>query len=130
MTVFIVIIHVIVCIGLILIVLLQTGKGASMGAAFGGSSQTIFGSSGATTFLGKITTGVAVVFMLTSLTLAFISGPRSKSSVVDSSTAPARQSAPAVPPTGKTATPAAPVTPTAPAAKVENCSPCRSGGIW
>ena len=117
MTVFIVIIHIIVCIGLILIVLLQTGKGASMGAAFGGSSQTIFGSSGATTFLGKITTGVAVVFMVTSLILAFISGPRSKSSVVDSSTAPTRQSAPALPPTGKTATPAAPVTPTAPAGK-------------
>ena len=117
MTVFIVIIHIIVCIGLILIVLLQTGKGASMGAAFGGSSQTIFGSSGATTFLGKITTGVAVVFMVTSLILAFISGPRSKSSVVGSSAAPTRQSAPAAPITGKTPTPAAPVAPAAPAGK-------------
>ena len=117
MTVFIVIIHIIVCIGLILIVLLQTGKGASMGAAFGGSSQTIFGSSGATTFLGKITTGVAVVFMVTSLILAFISGPSSRSSVVGSSTAPVRQSAPAVPATGKTGTPTAPVTPAAPAGK-------------
>jgi len=116
MTVFIVIIHIIVCIGLILIVLLQTGKGASMGAAFGGSSQTIFGSSGATTFLGKITTGVAVVFMITSLILAFISGPRSKSSVVGSSAVPTRQSAPA-PTTGKTPTPAAPVAPVAPAGK-------------
>ncbi len=117
MTVFIVIIHIIVCIGLILIVLLQTGKGASMGAAFGGSSQTIFGSSGATTFLGKLTTGVAVVFMVTSLILAFISGPRTGSSVVGSSTAPVRQSAPAVPATGKTATPTAPVPPTTPTAK-------------
>ena len=117
MTVFIVIIHIIVCIGLILIVLLQTGKGASMGAAFGGSSQTIFGSSGATTFLGKITTVVAVVFMVTSLILAFISGPRSKSSVVGSSAAPTRQSAPAAPITGKTPTPAAPVAPAAPAGK-------------
>jgi preprotein translocase subunit SecG len=117
MTVFIVIIHIIVCIGLILIVLLQTGKGASMGAAFGGSSQTIFGSSGATTFLGKLTTGVAVVFMVTSLILAFISGPRSKSSVVDSSATPVGQSAPAAPATGKTATPTAPVTPTAPTGK-------------
>lgn len=97
MTLFIVIIHVTVCIGLILIVLLQTGKGASMGAAFGGSSQTIFGSSGATTFLGRITTGVAVVFMLTSLILAFISGPRAKSSLVDSSPAPVGKSAPAAP---------------------------------
>ena len=117
MTAFIVVIHIFVCIGLILIVLLQTGKGASMGAAFGGSSQTIFGSSGATTFLGKITTAVAVVFMITSLVLAFISGPRSKSSVVNSSTAPVRQSAPALPATGKTATPAAPMTPTAPVGK-------------
>jgi len=117
MTAFIVVIHIFVCIGLILIVLLQTGKGASMGAAFGGSSQTIFGSSGATTFLGKITTGVAVVFMVTSLILAFISGPRSRSSVVGSSTAPVRQSAPAVPATGKAGTPTAPVTPAAPAGK-------------
>jgi hypothetical protein len=58
-----------------------------------------------------------VVFMVTSLILAFISGPRSRSSVVDSSTAPVGQSAPAVPATGKTATPTAPVTPTAPTAK-------------
>ncbi len=71
-------IHVIVCIALILIVLLQTGKGADMGAAFGGgSSQTLFGASGASTFLSKATTVAAVIFMLTSLTLAYIySGPR------------------------------------------------------
>ena len=79
MTILIVSVHIIVCIGLILIVLLQTGKGASMGAAFGGSSQTIFGSSGATTFLGKLTTGVAVVFMITSLLLAFTSTQKASS---------------------------------------------------
>lgn len=67
----IVVIHILVCFALILIVLLQTGKGASMGAAFGGSSQTIFGSTGATTFLTKITTVAAAVFMVTSLLLAF-----------------------------------------------------------
>ena len=50
------ILHVLVCIGLILVVLLQAGKGANMGAVFGGSSQTIFGSSGPGTFLGKMTT--------------------------------------------------------------------------
>ena len=63
---FLIILHVLVCIILILIVLLQAGKGANMGAAFGGSSQTVFGSSGAGTFLGKLTAGVAIVFMLTS----------------------------------------------------------------
>ena len=123
MTILIVTVHIIVCLGLILIVLLQTGKGASMGAAFGGSSQTIFGSSGATTFLGKLTTGVAVVFMITSLVLAFMTGPRQKSSVMDSAPAPASapsqspgKTAPAgVPPAAVPATP--PAAPAAPATK-------------
>jgi preprotein translocase subunit SecG len=65
------IIHVLVCFALILIVLLQTGKGSDMGAAFGGASQTLFGSSGPATFLNKITTVAAVVFMITSLVLAY-----------------------------------------------------------
>ncbi len=69
------IIHVVVCLALIMIVLLQTGKGASMGAAFGGSSQTVFGSGGAATFLTKLTTIAAAVFMVTSLLLAFMYGP-------------------------------------------------------
>ncbi len=73
MTAIITAFHVIVCFALILIVLLQTGKGSDMGAAFGGSSQTLFGSSGPATFLNKITTIAAVVFMLTSLTLAYFS---------------------------------------------------------
>jgi preprotein translocase subunit SecG len=72
MTVFLIIIHIIVCFFLIAVVLLQSGKGAEMGAAFGGSSQTIFGSRGAATFLSKLTTIAAVVFMLTSLTLAIV----------------------------------------------------------
>ncbi len=70
MQIFITIIHVVVCFVLVLVVLLQAGKGASMGAAFGGSSQTVFGSSGPSTFLSKMTTWVAVVFMLTSLALS------------------------------------------------------------
>src|SRR5512135_3909954 len=82
MSTLLIIVHIMVCMALILIVLLQTGKGASMGAAFGGSSQTIFGSSGASTFLTKLTTVVAVVFMCTSLLLAFLHGPRSSSSMV------------------------------------------------
>jgi preprotein translocase subunit SecG len=75
MSILLIIVHVVVCVALIMIVLLQTGKGADMGAAFGGgSSQTLFGSSGASTFLSKATTVAAIVFMLTSLTLAYMSG--------------------------------------------------------
>ncbi|HPC04478.1 MAG TPA: preprotein translocase subunit SecG [Syntrophales bacterium] len=71
MFILVTVIHVIICFLLIMIVLLQSGRGADMGAAFGGSSQTIFGSSGPTTFLGKMTTVIATVFMLTSLWLAY-----------------------------------------------------------
>jgi preprotein translocase subunit SecG len=72
MTTFVLIIHILVCFSLIGVVLLQSGKGAELGAAFGGSSQTIFGSRGAATFLNKMTTVIAVVFMLTSLSLAVL----------------------------------------------------------
>jgi len=83
MTILLIIIHVIVCVALILIVLLQTGKGADIGAAFGGgSSNTLFGSGGASTFLSKATAGAAIVFMLTSLTLAYLSSHRTTTSVV------------------------------------------------
>jgi preprotein translocase subunit SecG len=120
MATLLIIIHIVVCVALIMIVLLQTGKGASMGAAFGGSSQTIFGSSGATPFLAKITTIVAVVFMITSLFLAFIHGPGTSTSVVGSSSAPTpqqavpNQAAPTQAPTGSPAVP----TPTSPAKPV------------
>ena len=67
------ILHIAVAVFLILVVLLQTGKGAEMGAAFGGSSQTLFGSGGPAGFMAKLTTAAAVCFMLTSLGLAYIS---------------------------------------------------------
>jgi len=70
---FVLIIHLIVCAFLIFIVLIQSSKGAEMGAAFGGSNQTLFGSRGAATVLTKLTTASAILFMLTSLTLAVIS---------------------------------------------------------
>lgn len=96
MSVLIISVHVLVCILLIMIVLLQTGKGADMGAAFGGGgSQTLFGSTGATTFLGKATTVIAIVFMLTSLMLAYISGHRVSSSIMLKDQAPIEQKAPA-----------------------------------
>jgi preprotein translocase subunit SecG len=71
-----IVLHITVCIALILVVLLQAGKGANMGAVFGGSSQTIFGSSGPGTFLGKVTTGVAIFFMVTSLFLSYMAGQK------------------------------------------------------
>jgi preprotein translocase subunit SecG len=103
MSIFLIIIHIIVCIALIMIVLLQTGKGADMGAAFGGgSSQTLFGSTGASTFLSKATTAAAIIFMVTSLGLAYLSGHRTGESIVTSTPAPVEsQAAPATttPPT-------------------------------
>jgi len=89
MSTILIFVHVIVCIALIMIVLLQTGKGADMGAAFGGgSSQTLFGSTGASTFLSKATTVVAIVFMLTSLVLAYIHSHQTSGSVVIDSKVP------------------------------------------
>ncbi len=67
-----IILHVIVAMALILIILLQTGKGAGMGAAFGGASQTLFGSTGRATFLTKVTIIAAVVFGFTSMGLSFV----------------------------------------------------------
>ena len=87
------IIHVLVSIGLILVVLLQTGKGADMGAVFGGSSSTIFGSSGAGNFLTRLTTGMAIVFMITSLTLGYFSGKKPSASVFDRGKVEAEQRA-------------------------------------
>lgn len=76
----VVVVHILACVALIMIVLLQTGRGAEMGAAFGGASQTLFGGSGGTTFLSKLTTAAAVIFMLTCLGLSYISsGPQTKS---------------------------------------------------
>ncbi|MCL0035141.1 preprotein translocase subunit SecG [Thermodesulfovibrionales bacterium] len=67
------IVHVLVCLLMILIVLLQSGsKGAQMGAAFGSSSQTMFGGRGAATFLQKLTVVGAIILMLTSLTLSIL----------------------------------------------------------
>ncbi|MBF0389058.1 MAG: preprotein translocase subunit SecG [Desulfamplus sp.] len=84
MTTFILFIHIISCILLILIVLLQTGKGADMGASFGSASggQSLFGGAGPATALSKITTVVAIVFMLTSLTMAYTSGHKSSQTIM------------------------------------------------
>jgi preprotein translocase subunit SecG len=88
MSLILIVVHIVVSVALIMIVLLQTGKGADMGAAFGGgSSQTLFGSTGASTFLSKATTVAAIVFMVTSLVLAYMSSHRTTGSIMDETTA-------------------------------------------
>lgn len=102
------VIHYGVCIFLIGVILLQAGKGADIGAAFGaGGSQTVFGARGPATFLNKLTVGAALTFLVTSITLAQLAKTVATSSVVDS--APA-QTEPATAPAGdavKTELPAA-----------------------
>ena len=117
------IVHVLACFAIIGIVLLQSGKGADIGSAFGGAgSQAVFGSMGTPTLLGKITTGIAIVFTVTSFTLAILGGERASSVVREA--APPPSSAPA--PAGVTpAAPAgpAPTVPAAPPAPATPASP-------
>ena len=82
MYIFLIIIHVTVCFLMIGAILLQSGKGAEIGASFGGSSQTVFGSRGPANFLSKFTVVVAAIFMLTSLGLAMLAKERTFSSTV------------------------------------------------
>jgi preprotein translocase subunit SecG len=108
MIIAITIIHVLMCLAIIAIVLLQAGKGADIGSAFGGAgSQAVFGSMGTPTVLGKITGAVAVVFTITSFTLALLGGERSASVVREPAPAPAVPAAPTEP-----AAPTAPAAPT------------------
>jgi len=90
------IVHVGVCFFLVVIVLLQHGKGADIGATFGGSSQSLFGSEGPLPLLNKITTAAAVIFMLTSVTLAYFSSQSSTTSVMSGVTVeqPAQEATP------------------------------------
>jgi preprotein translocase subunit SecG len=76
-------IHVLACFFLIGVVLLQTGKGADVGAVFGGSSSTLFGSTGAGNFLTKLTTGIAILFMLTSVFLTYGSARQRSATIFD-----------------------------------------------
>lgn len=107
MTIVLTALHVAVSIFLIGVVLLQSGKGAEMGASFGSSgSQSVFGAGGGTSFLSKMTTGAAVIFMLTSLTLAYVSGTPSSSSIMSGAVKSAPvQTAPATPATQAPAVP-------------------------
>ncbi|MGK5086284.1 preprotein translocase subunit SecG [Bdellovibrionota bacterium FG-2] len=106
------VIHVVTCILLVLVVLLQSGKGAEISASFSGSSQTVFGSSGGANFFTKFTQGAATVFMITSLTLTVL-GSQSKKSLFEGAPSNAPAAAPAAPAAAPVAVPA----PAAPAAK-------------
>ena len=84
-----VVLHVIVSVFLILVVLVQQGKGADLAGAFGGGgSQTAFGARGATTLLHKLTTTFFILFVLTSISLALMQA-RPRSSIMGKSPAPA-----------------------------------------
>jgi len=101
-------IHVLACLFLIVVVLLQTGKGADMGAVFGGGSQTLFGSSGAGNFLTKLTTGTAIAFMLTSLILTWGASRSPSSGLLERLPAPAAETQPVPPPSAPEGAPATP----------------------
>lgn len=88
------VIHFTTCVLLVIVVLLQSGKGAEISASFGGSSQTVFGSSGGANFFTRLTLTLAGIFMLTSLTLTWM-GNKSKKSVFDGLTTPISVSTPA-----------------------------------
>lgn len=84
-------VHVLVALGIIFLVLLQHGKGADMGAAFGsGSSGSLFGATGSANFLSRTTAALAVVFFLTSLSLAYVAThkPKAAGSVMQDANAP------------------------------------------
>ncbi len=103
-----VILHILVAFIMVGVILLQSGKGAEIGAAFGGSSQTVFGSRGAGTFLSKMTAVAATIFMLTSLSLAILSKRLNFSSTIGLDKPISSPVAPAAAPAG-VPTPAQPM---------------------
>ncbi|MBS1960918.1 MAG: preprotein translocase subunit SecG [Bdellovibrionales bacterium] len=117
MTTFVTVVHIVTCFLIVVVVLMQSGKGADISASLGGSSNTVFGSSGGANFFTKTTFVLAAIFMVTSLGLTVLGG-REKRSVFD--TAPATS----VPATSTNSAPAntgapASTTETAPKAATE-----------
>jgi preprotein translocase subunit SecG len=112
MYILLIVLHVMVCFLMVGAILLQSGKGAEIGASFGGSSQTVFGSRGPANFLSKFTVVVAAIFMLTSLSLALLAKERTFSSTVidlkKKETSPPSSETPATPPAAPDAKTSAP----------------------
>jgi preprotein translocase subunit SecG len=104
-------IHIVVCVAMCIIILLQQGKGAEVGAVFGGSSQTVFGASGAGNALTKATWALAIIFFASSIFLALASSRRVTGSIFEGhpfSSMPAGSVMPASKQAPKNANPAAP----------------------
>src|SRR5512146_1410312 len=91
MVTIVVAIHVVICMALVVVILLQQGKGAEVGAVFGGSSQTVFGASGAGNMLTKVTWAMAAMFFATSIFLAYASTRRFTGSIFGSGRATSHQ---------------------------------------
>ncbi len=115
------IVHIVTCFFLILLVLLQSGKGAEISTTLGGSSQTIFGTSGGANFLTRMTSGSAAVFMLTSIGLTVLSGQAGKSvfegtPIATPSSAPSETLSGSPVPANQGSTSATPLPPASPSA--------------
>jgi preprotein translocase subunit SecG len=127
MVAIVVAIHVVICLALIIVILLQKGKGAEIGAVFGGSSQTVFGAAGAGNVLSKATWAMAAMFFATSIFLAYASTRRFTGSIFGSGSMVNRKvvapTKPVTPPPAKPAPMAAPVMPPAPANPVNPVAP-------
>src|SRR5947199_7703263 len=107
-----IVVHILASFAIIGIVLLQAGKGADIGSAFGGAgSQAVFGSMGTPTVLGKITAVIAIIFTITSFSLALLGGERGGSIVREAAPPPAAAPAPAAPAPAAPAAPASPAEP-------------------
>jgi preprotein translocase subunit SecG len=91
-------VHIIVCVGLILVVLFQAGKGAGLGNLFGGGGgDQLFSAPSGSAFIRKVTTGMAVVFVITSLGLTILTGRRTSSSLLDQVPIPSGPTPPVAP---------------------------------
>lgn len=91
MSLFLTVFHILICLFLIVLVLLQPGKGSDFGAVFGGGSQTVFGARGASTFLSKFTVIVAILFALSTLLLIKFKSAGDTKSVLDNVKAPVQK---------------------------------------
>lgn len=121
MATFTTVVHIITCVLLILVVLIQSGKGAEISASLGGSSQTVFGSSGGANFFTRFTSSLAAIFMITSLYLTWQGGREQRGLFGNTPAAPSAPVAPANPtnvlpkapetPASVAKTPAAPAAP-------------------
>jgi preprotein translocase subunit SecG len=104
------VVHVVTCVLLVLVVLVQSGKGAEISASFSGSSQTVFGSSGGQNFFTQFTQGAAALFFVTSIVLTILGG-QTRKSLFETGTPSAAQTQATAPATGNPTTPDAPAKP-------------------